>query len=101
MKITRYTDTASVDYMLLADDGDWMPASEGLALQAENAELRRLLATRVEASRLDEANAEIARLTSELQKERDRRVEHRQMNQILNEHIQETGEIPEEPPEPS
>lgn len=33
MKLTRYTDTACYDYMVLSDDGDWVPASEALELQ--------------------------------------------------------------------
>lgn len=33
MKLTRYSDTAPIDYMVLADDGEWVPASEALALQ--------------------------------------------------------------------
>ncbi len=34
MKLTRYTDTAPVDYMILDKDGDWVPASEALEMQA-------------------------------------------------------------------
>jgi hypothetical protein len=43
MTLTRYRDDAPVDYMVLADDGEWVPASEALELQTQNARLRGLL----------------------------------------------------------
>lgn len=33
--LTRYRDDAPVDYMVLAGDGEWVPASEALAIQSE------------------------------------------------------------------
>jgi hypothetical protein len=32
MKLSRYTDTAPVDYMIASPDGEWVPASEALAV---------------------------------------------------------------------
>jgi hypothetical protein len=43
MKLTRYEDTAPVDYMVLRDDGEWVPASEALELESALAQARALL----------------------------------------------------------
>lgn len=39
VRLTRYTDTAPIDYMVLADDGEWVPASEAIAANARIEEL--------------------------------------------------------------
>jgi len=44
MKLTRYTDDAPVDYMILDDEGEWVPASEALELQVQLKKARELLA---------------------------------------------------------
>lgn len=43
MTLTRYRDDAPVDYMVQTDDGEWVPASQALALETEVTRLRGLL----------------------------------------------------------